>query len=161
MTANRGSAGGVADTTRMCVGGGVQSGVVNQSVIQYVTIATTGNATTFGNLTEARRNLNCGFVSSATRGVFGGGYSSGTTATMDYITIASTGNAISFGSLTNGIDQAAASCSNLTRGLFAGNGSVNAIVYITIASASNSTSFGQLITAGSSGVGVSNAHGGL
>jgi hypothetical protein len=40
--------------------------------MDYITIATTGNAVDFGDLTVARHNL--AGVSNATRGVFGGGY---------------------------------------------------------------------------------------
>ena len=66
--------------------------------MDYITIATTGNATSFGNLTLARYFL--AGVSSATRGVFGGGTTGAVSAVMDYITIATTGNATTFGNLT-------------------------------------------------------------
>jgi len=63
--------------------------------IDYITIATTGNATNFGNLTVARNYA--GGLSNSTRGVFAGG---GTRNVMDYITIDTTGNASDFGDLT-------------------------------------------------------------
>jgi hypothetical protein len=66
--------------------------------MDYITIATTGNATNFGNLTVSRGLL--AGVSNATRGVFGGGTTS--SAVMDYITVATTGNATNFGNLTVG-----------------------------------------------------------
>ena len=74
-------------------GGGYTTTQVN--VIDYVTIATTGNATSFGQLTQSRLGL--GSCSSSTRAVFGGG-SAGSTYynIIDYITIATTGNAIDF-----------------------------------------------------------------
>ena len=68
------------------------------AVMDYITIATTGNATNFGNLTVARGYL--AGVSSGTRGVFGGGTTGSNSAVMDYITIATTGNAVNFGNLT-------------------------------------------------------------
>ena len=69
------------------------------NVIDYIDIATTGNATDFGDLTLSRGFL--GASSSLIRGVFSGGYASANpNNTMDYVTIASTGNATDFGDLT-------------------------------------------------------------
>ena len=73
------------------------------NTLEYVTIASTGNSTDFGDLTVARY-YGSG-ASSKVRGVFAGGstYPSGgspyLTTTMDYITIASTGNAQDFGDI--------------------------------------------------------------
>ena len=68
-------------------------------VIQYITIANTGDATDFGDLTESRSAI--GSCSDSSRGVFGGGNptSSNATNVIDYITIASTGDAIDYGDL--------------------------------------------------------------
>ena len=68
--------------------------------IDYITIASTGNATDFGNLTAINyRNAAC---SDGSRGVIGGGAetSSNKYNTIQYVTIASTGNATDFGDLT-------------------------------------------------------------
>jgi hypothetical protein len=110
------------------------------AVIEYITIATTGNTTNFGNLTVPRAAL--GAVCSTTRGVFIGGLSG--TTTMDYITTDTTGNATTFGTLASGIDYVAGA-SNNTRGIFAAN---QAARYITIATTGNSDSFGNLTNAG-------------
>ena len=76
-------------------GGGNTPSLIN--VIQYITTASTGNATDFGDLTAAR---DYGMAASTRiRGVFGGGYSPGTSNVIDYITIASTGDAADFGDL--------------------------------------------------------------
>ena len=75
--------------------GSYPSGVTNH--IDYVTIATTGDATNFGDLTGVRAM--CGAVSSTTRGVIGGGITPSKVNTMDYVTIASAGNATDFGDL--------------------------------------------------------------
>ena len=83
------------------------------ATIDYITIATTGNATDFGDLTSTRRYLSA--CSSSTRGVFGGG-GGPTTNTIDYITIATTGNAEDFGDLTVARSELAA-CSNGHGGL--------------------------------------------
>ena len=82
------------------------------NIIDYITIASVGNATDFGDLTVARNAPAA--CSSSTRGVFGGGNSSNT---IDYITIATTGNATDFGDLTQGRNFLA-SCSSSTRGIF-------------------------------------------
>ena len=80
--------------------GDAAGGRVNN--IDYVTIATTGNATDFGDLTQARDYL--AGCSGNGRGVFAGGV--GTAGgydlvnTIDYVTINTTGNAIDFGDLT-------------------------------------------------------------
>jgi hypothetical protein len=116
-------------------------------VMDYVTIATTGNATSFGNLTVARDGLT-GCASSIT-GIFAGGENNSAVnqTTIDYITIATTGNANSFGSLTLA-RQGVAGCSSATRGVFAGGfdgtNRDNNIDYITIATLGNATSFGTL-----------------
>ena len=93
------------------IGGGTSSGGYN-NIIEYITIATTGNSTDFGNLTEGRSGQ--GQSSSATRGLLAGGkYTSGSSsvrATIDYITIDTTGNATDFGDLT----QARSSLSGLS-----------------------------------------------
>ena len=46
----------------------------NQDVIDYVTTASEGDATDFGNLTVARQMM--GGSASSTRAIFGGGYTS-------------------------------------------------------------------------------------
>ena len=65
------------------------------NIIEYVTTASTGDASDFGDLTVARNSL--AGVSSSTRGVFAGGGAPGASDVMDYITIASTGDAADFG----------------------------------------------------------------
>jgi hypothetical protein len=81
------------------------------NVIDYVTIATAGNATDFGDLLAAGSGL--AGCSSSTRGVFGG--INGTNV-IQYVTIESTGNATSFGQLTVA-RQYLAACSNAHGGL--------------------------------------------
>jgi hypothetical protein len=87
-------------------GGVVNATGANTNVISYITIATTGNATDFGDLTVARQTL--GGCASPTRGVFGGGFVSASNNTIDYITIASVGNATDFGDLIGPNDSLAA-----------------------------------------------------
>ena len=93
--------GGCSDETRGIWGGGYYSGPNTYGDwIDYITIANTGNATDFGDLTQGRSGATA--TNNATRGVFAGGYVSGgpDVNTMDYITIQSTGNATDFGDLS-------------------------------------------------------------
>ena len=87
------------------------------NVIDYINIKTLGNATDFGDLTLARRDLSA--CSNSTRGLFGGGSTISPTIAyniIDYITIASTGNATDFGDLTIAEYQLCA-CSNSNGGV--------------------------------------------
>jgi len=147
LTVGRGDLAGVSSGSRGVFGGGTGfSGgyFFSRSEMDYITIATTGNATSFGNLSAARRQL--AGVSSATRGVFGGGntgsFGSDTnSALIDYITIATTGNATSFGNLS-AARRNLAGVSNGTRGVFGGGYTTaytSLLDYITIATAGNAT----------------------
>ena len=86
---------------RAVFGGGFANDYSN--VLDYVTIQSTGNATDFGNLIEARYGI-CG-SSNSTRGLKWQGMpapgTSNCTLSIDYITIASTGNASDFGDLSS------------------------------------------------------------
>jgi len=141
-------AGGVSGfpAARGVFGGGRGAvGGSNYNTIDYITIASTGDATDFGDLTLARQ-ASAG-VNSLTRGVFG--FGQGPTNVLDYITIASTGNATDFGDATQSSYGTQGSACDQTRGIFAGGyvaGSrgVNVIQYITTASTGNATDFGDL-----------------
>lgn len=110
--------------------------------VGYFTVATTGNATFFGDLTY-NRTTGCA-VTNISRGVFiSGSY----TTYMDYVTIGTTGNATTFGTFYNNSFMMGAAESFAGRGVvaggFAGTGQ-NRIDYITIATTGNTTSFGTL-----------------
>jgi hypothetical protein len=145
MSVKREDAGACNSSTRGLIGGGYRGTGFNSnySLIEYITIATTGNASTFGDLAVATRQL--GSCSSSTRGIFAGG--SGAGSAIYYVTIASTGNSSSFGNLSSNARRIA-SCSSATRGLFGAMDDLtagkNAIEYITIASTGNSADFGDL-----------------
>ena len=107
LTVGRHFAAGVSNGVRGVIGGGV---VVTPgangmgSSLEFVTIASDGNAIVFGDLTTKRGKL--ASAETHTRGVFIGS-DSGVPATstytnvMDFITIATTGNAQDFGDATN------------------------------------------------------------
>jgi hypothetical protein len=98
------SPGGCSNSTRGLIAGGVSPVSSQANIIDYITISTLGNSVRFGNLTTngARRFISG--ASSATRGIFAGGYGAGpthtTTNTIDYITILTQGDAVDFGDLT-------------------------------------------------------------
>jgi hypothetical protein len=112
--------------------------------IDYVTIASAGNAISFGTSTYPTDGL--GGCASSTRGLFGGRTTTvyGRTIDIEYITIASTGTPTNFGNCTAS-NAYCSSASSSTRGIFAGGGSgITQIDYVTIASTGNAASFGQL-----------------
>ena len=67
------------------------------NIIEFATIATRGNATNFGDLTQARRGVSG--ASSSVRACFSGGSTPSSVLTIDYIEIATGGNAVDFGDL--------------------------------------------------------------
>ena len=77
----------------------------NANIIEYITIATTGNTTDFGDLTDARRRAMS--VSSPTRAVILGGGTPGNVGdrtTMNRIEFATTGDGVDFGTLSVNYD---------------------------------------------------------
>ena len=107
----RGSA-ACSSSTRGLFGGGYTPTVLN--AIDYITIATLGNAINFGDLTQARNYISA--CSSSIRGVWGGGNAPTGTNTIDYVTIQAQGNAVDFGDLT-AAKPGIGACSNAHGGL--------------------------------------------
>ena len=164
LTEARGDfSGTISSRTRGCFAGGYfPTGTVRYNVIDYVTIASTGDAINFGDLT---RTSNSGTpVSNAIRGLYGGGYypSNNRTNIIDYFTIASTGNAKDFGDLAQQTRHAWG-CASPTRGIFAGgnatpdpNGIYAGITYVEIMTQGTSADFGDLTMAKQTPYGASN-----
>ena len=121
------------------------------NAIESLTVATTGNAVDWADLTVAR--YFCSVVSSeAGRGVWAGGFTDPHSNIMDYITVATQANAIDFGDLTitcaggGGMQNAARGCFAI--GLTGPPQSLsNVIDYITIATTGNAVDFGDLTAA--------------
>jgi len=165
LTVARQSTGAVASSVRGIFAGGYHENpsATFENTIDYVTIATFGNATDFGDLTLGR--LYSGSSSNSTRGVFGGGNVSGGTTKneIDYITIATTGNAADFGDLTS-TRRDVAGASSPTRALFVGGDTptlVNTIDYVEILTTGNAVDFGDQYATRDRVTGTSNGHGGL
>tara|TARA_R110000824_G_scaffold375629_1_gene566564 strand:- start:1884 stop:2855 length:972 start_codon:yes stop_codon:yes gene_type:complete len=116
LTLTRRSASGVSNDTegRGVFAGGTNSSGTKVNTMDYITIASTGNATDFGDLLAILSpNTASGAGSGADqRGVFfGGNGASAAVDTIQYITINSAGNATDFGDLLAAA-SGAASCSN-------------------------------------------------
>ena len=127
--------------------------------IEFVTIATTGNGTVFGDMTVATRGPTG--ASSNTRGLMAANAQGGGNS-IEFITMATSGNAKRFGDLTvSRTELLAGGTSNNVRALFASGSTTNVIDFVIIASEGNAIDFGDLTVARSNTAGVSNAHGGL
>jgi hypothetical protein len=150
LTIGRGShPASFSDGTKGCFAGGFHASPSTKSnIIDYITIATIGNAVDFGDLTEGRYGP--GGYSNGPRGVISGGYSASSVLinVIEYVTIATPGNSVDFGDLTVA-RRHSATFASLTRGITAGgNGSSasDVIDYTTIATIGNATDFGNLLT---------------
>ena len=131
---------------RAVFAGGVNPSNVN--ILDYVNIASIGNAVDFGKLSVARKSGSA--LGNHVRGLFGGSYGP-LLASIDYIHFATTGTAADFGDLSLASSDGAG-MANSTRGLFHLGfentaGQVNNIEYLTIASVGNTTDFGDLTSA--------------
>ena len=142
---------------------GFLSGCVQSTAMvgPAITIASTGNALDFGDMSYDGRDG--GGASNSTRGIiFGGGDPA--VNTISYITIATLGNAVDFGGdmdMGGGYNGA---CGSPTRGVCASahpGASSNVIKYIDYATVSDGIEFGDLTGVASGMKGLSNAHGGL
>ena len=132
----------VSDATYSAISGGT----LNINNISYNTIATTGNALDFGDLTVGRREGRGG-SSDGTYGIYWGGNNNNAVNTMDYITIASPGNATDFGDTFTSGTQAGGATNDATRGI-ASLGYTTSLItdirYVTIATPGNASDFGDM-----------------
>ena len=151
-----------ADRTRgiFLSDGGSPNGGSGEDNCSYVTISSTGDSATFGNLTESKNY--CSGLADRTRGVRGGGYT--TSDVIDYCTIQSTGNFVDFGNLTVSRLTHGCGVSSPTRGIWGGgdqyNPSTNAtntVDYITISTQGNAADFGDLSVTRKAVAGCANA----
>jgi len=162
-----GSGNAAASPTRLLFAGGSQdvpAPATVQNVIQYVTIASTGDATDFGDLTDNK--VRFGVCSSSTRALYGGagGSDAAKTNSITYVTIATTGNTVDFGDRTVGVNNVAAT-SNSLRGVFIGGlgspTSENHIDYVTIATTGNAADWGDSFYVLEHTSACSDSHGGI
>ena len=161
---------GTSSTTRGLLIGGYTAPNPQTSYytnrIEYITIATTGNGTDFGDVNASNTNM-MSAASNATRGLIlgGGGDQANRINVIDFVTIATTGNATDFGDLTLAVQGGTATTSPTRCVYYSGNrGTTNVIQFVEIATTGNAADFGDAAT-GSHGkyshCGFSNGHGGL
>jgi len=161
---------GMSNGTRAVYAGGFfgDGRQLSRSTIDYVIIASRGNAVRFGDLTSSIIP-NDSAVSNSTRGIVGSGAQYAPTTdyrqrTSSYITLASEGNAITFGEL---LSIGGAGANTETRGLFGGgyltpsSTKTNIIQYVTMSSTGNAEDFGDLVKVSAYNAGASDSHGGL
>ena len=139
---------------RLVFGGGYYpSPHANLGTMDFVEIATLGNAVDFGDFTLARTAAQCG--SSGTRGLVAGGSYPGRPNTgetqIDYITFQSGGGANDFGDMSFEGTHKGSGISNGIRGVFCGGYDGNSpyhmfatCQFVTIATLGDSSFFGEL-----------------
>ena len=119
--------------------------------IDYSTIATSGNATSFGTQSGGRVNIGFG-AGNTVRMIYATGHSytgdnggaTGYTSDINYITIATTGNATFFGEVQLAHHNVIW-VSNDTRAVVNRESNPNTLDYITIATLGNATDFGNML----------------
>jgi len=136
------------------------------NAIDYVTIASTGNANDFGDLLV--RGSEGYTAANSTRGIYFSGYDNGSgVSNIDYITTASTGNAQDFGDMVGNVIVASSATADSTRGVTSGgyqpgtSSITNRMTYVTIATTGNTIDFGDQSDARYVTGSCSNGHGGL
>jgi hypothetical protein len=149
----RRNAGGAGNQTRgLALGGWGPSyspGTGEISEIDYVTIASNGNAQSFGDLIELKEFV-ASFASQTRAVVAGGAAHPGVTVnTIEFVTISTQGNGADFGDLLES-QNGSAGCSNSVRGIHWGGRTTPSpqahttnMDFITLATLGNSTNFGD------------------
>ena len=131
------------------------------NIIEFITTASTGNATDFGDLSSALSE-NAG-VCNSTRGMIAG-CNNPASKVIEVLTIATLGNSVKFGELSGNRDLLGGA-SSPTRGVYAGgktpSSATDIMEYISLQTEGNAVDFGDLTVAGYGVYGLSNAHGGL
>ena len=156
-----------ASATRGVFAGGYDptpTPAASQNVMNFITIATTGNASDFGDLTQTRHFV--GGCSNSVRGIISAGQQGASVInTIDYVTISTLGNAIDFGDNTQS-KFGYCGLASKTRAAFVGGsapGINNTIDYVQIMTTGNAIDFGDMNQTGGARYigGSTNGHGGL
>ena len=146
--------GACGSATRGLIGGGYKpaaSPTAVVDIIEYFTMASGGNTIDFGNLSDARGEVNA--CSNSTRGMWVGGEDIpfADMNILDYVEIATLGNALDFGDLTEDVRDPQAFASPVRGVRSGGNDATDSDISETIdfwkfASKGNATRFGDLVT---------------
>ena len=169
LTEARGQCAGLASPTRGIFAGGHAHPSPSNSVqvIDFISIATLGNAQDFGDLINNNSEDLAG-ASNPIKGLLAGGSPAGNANqnVIQSLIIATLGNAVNFGDLVVGATSKGGGASP-TRAVFAGgytdpNSTVtDAMDYVEFATEGNAVDFGDLSQARDQLNGASNGHGGL
>jgi len=155
-------------TRGVIMGGGAPHNLSNgasaleTNVIQFSTIATTGNTQDFGDCVTITKNPTQ--AGNATRTICAGNSYPAINNTIQYIIISTTGNAQDFGDLSSARTNAGAGASPTRVVITGGYGSPaynNTMDYVAIPTLGNAIDFGDLSSQNGYNNGFSNAHGGL
>ena len=161
---------GLSNSTRGIQFGGFDrpASFAQPATMGYITMASTGTAQNFGDLTGFTCNYDAG-INGSVRGVIASsGTVDGTTLgnVCHYVTMSTQGNTQNFGDLTVQRVNGASGASSATRGVIAGgrtpsSGQLNTIEFITIASTGNAQDFGDLTQTVNYGMGGSSSTRGI
>jgi hypothetical protein len=133
-----------------------QSGFSNR--LDYITIQTTGNATSLG--TTGTTRIAPAGLSGNGRGLYAGGReapSNNQLTQIRYMTLISGSSTSVFGQLTTAVRHAGGASDGLRGLYFGGHGGDGMIDYVTIASTGNAQDFGDLDGGGNGGAAGNNA----
>ena len=141
------------NNTRSVIATGLNSSNAYINNMDYVTVATTGNSSDFGDFIYTAYGTAC--CDDKTRGVMVGGRDGASSAfktDISYITISTTGNATNSNYDMGYGSHNRYGTADDTRGVFFGgyngSGNVNTIEYFTIQSLANAIDFGDMSTTG-------------
>ena len=154
-TARRGILGMASNTRAIAAGGNIPG---RDNTIQYVTIASLGDAQEFGDLIADSSYSAAATACSPTRGVMGGGTKlvSGSTNSIGYITMATTGDSVDFGDALSSDTGPSGVVSSSTRGVFMHSSPI-ASEFITISTLGNAQTFGDIGVSINGSGGVTNS----
>lgn len=132
------------------MGGGAAPTNAANNTIEFITIASTGNGTDFGDLITNHKGG--GAAGNQTRGVLAAGSTPSNVNVIEYITIAAEGNSVDFGDLVSARENLAiGQINSAVRGIFTGGygpapgyALFNTIEYVTISTTGNTQDFGDL-----------------
>ena len=167
LTDARGYGGALSSSTRGLYLGGIDTNPPSTvfNIIDYITIASLGDAVDFGDMTNVALVNGC--AANSTRGLCFGGSPDNSSCinVIQFVTISTTGNATDFGDISAGACKETSAASSPTRAVVALGivcpAKVNTAEYVEIATTGNATDFGDMVSTSTNRSATSNAHGGL
>ena len=162
LSVNRLAFHGNMNSTRAVFHGGSSPGSTDGvASMEFITMATQGTGSDFGDMIDAGKHRMAGCNS--VRGLIAGGsVSNSAVRDIEYITLSTLGNAVSFGDLGGTANAGSnGACSSPTRALFASIGNNNTTNYAQIMHEGDAIQFSDLGLGRNYAGTASNGHGGL